>query len=240
MLSFLREQGGTQASSGKSNRAADTTSGHGAEPPREEKYLTVASHGGRTRRSTILLAVLFIAGLLCLWFMIKKSTPSAAVATTVDTEKAQIEEAMTRLIGVKSEMFSKMDEIVKKFYEFSDVLQIKVGELAKNPFTLDLFGAGAKKEPEVKPGPRMDAALLWRQGVERQAKDMQLLSIMQSDQGTCCMIGDQILRKGDSIQNFAIRQIGEDYVTLEWKPEQDDRPPGTESERIEIVLELPR
>ena len=32
-----------------------------------------------------------------------------------------------------------MDEIVKKFYEFSDVVQVKVGELAKNPFEVEGF-----------------------------------------------------------------------------------------------------
>ena len=234
MLSFLREQGGVEVSSGKSEAAANKTLGQGAEPPLEEKYLTVASHQGRTRRSTILLAVLFIAGLLCLWLMIKKSTPSAAVATTVDTEKAQIEAAMTRLIGVKSEMFSRMDEIVKKFYEFSNVLQININELSKNPFALDLFAE--KDGPKVE-APKIDSVLLWRREIEQKAQDMQLLSIVQSDKGICCMIGDQILREGDTIEGFKVRQIGEDFVKLEWDPEHDNRPPGAE-DRIEIVLRL--
>ena len=238
MLSFLREQGGAEESSRKTEVAAGQTSSNGVKSPQEEKFLTVASHGGRTRRSTILLAVLFIAGLLCLWFMIKKSTPSTAVATTVDTEQTQVEQAMSRLTGVKSEMFSRMDEIVKKFYEFSDVLQIKVDELAKNPFTLDLYVGGSKKKTEQEPAPKMDVALLWRQEIERKAQELKLLSIMQSDQGACCMIGDKILRNGDSIQDFVISQIGEDFVKIEWRPEQDDRPPGTESERVEIVLAL--
>jgi hypothetical protein len=240
MLSFLREQGGADVPSRKGEAETGQTPDGGGEQPREEQYLTVADHGGRTRKSTILLAALFIAGLLCLWFMIKKSTPSAAVAITVDTEETQVEAAIARLTGFKSELFHRMDEIVKKFYEFSNVLQVKVEELAKNPFSLELSMAKAVKEPEVDKVPTIDAALVWRQEIERKAQDMQLLSIVQSDKGTCCMIGDQILRRGDSIEGFKIRQIGEDYATLEWAPEQDNRPAGAENERIEIVLRLPK
>jgi len=132
-----------------------------------------------------------------------------------------------------------MDEIVKKFYEFSNVLQVKVSELAKNPFSLELDLVSAKK-PEEEKAPAIDAALVWRQEIERKAQKMQLLSIVQSDKGTCCMIGDQILRQGDSIEGFKVRQIGQDYATLEWAPDQDDRPAGAEKDRIEIVLRLPK
>ena len=137
MLSFLREQGGADVPSRKEDvPAGKTSSGDGG--PSQEQYLTVADSVGRTRKSTILLAILFIAGMLCLWFMIQKSTPNAAVAVTVDTEETQVEAALARLTGFKSELFKRMDEIVKKFYEFSDVLQVKVSELAKNPFSLEI------------------------------------------------------------------------------------------------------
>ena len=239
MLSFLREQGGVDVPSRKPDVAGGKTSADGIEQPREEQYLTVAAHEGRTRRSTILLAVLFIIGLLCLGFMIKKSTPKAALAATVDTEEVQIETALARLTGAKTEMFSRMDEIVKKFYEFSNVLQVQVSELVKNPFTLELFQVVQKEEPDVEEAPTVDAAVVWRQEVQRKADDLQLLSIMQSDQGHCCMIGDKILRKGDSIAGFEVRTIGDDFVKLEWNPERDDRPAGAEADRMEVVLRLP-
>lgn len=44
---------------------------------------------------------------------------------------------------------------------------------------------------------------------------LQLLSIMQSDQGDCCMIGDKILYEGDSIEGFKVSQIGDSFVKLE-------------------------
>jgi len=239
MLSFLREQGNGDSPAQKPDTAAEAVPGDGAEKPREQEYLTVAASGKRTRKSTILLAVLFIIGLLCLGYMIKKSTPQAASAASDVTEETQLEAAIARLTGVKSEMFNSMDEIVRKFYEFSDVLQIKVGELVKNPFKLELFSANVKEEPRVEiKVPEIDTEMVKQRQIRQKAKEMQLLSIMQSDRGDCCMIGDKILYEGDYITDFKVRQIGDSFVKLEWNPDRNNGPSGTQSEAVEIVLNL--
>ena len=54
---------------------------------------------------------------------------------------------------------------------------------------------------------------------------LQLLSIMQSDQGNCCMINDRILYEGDSIRGFKVCRIGDSFVKLKY-------------EDVEIVLKL--
>ncbi|UCE98893.1 MAG: hypothetical protein JSV82_06820 [Planctomycetota bacterium] len=191
-----------------------------------QEYLSVAAHEKNVRKTTMLLAILFGIGLLCLWFMIKKSTPSTAAAATVSAEETHLEKAIAQLIGVKSEMFNRMDEIVKKFYEFSNVQQVKVGELAKNPFKLEMFLANIKKNTDGKELD-IDLELLRQEQLTGQARDMQLLSIMQSnaDKGNCCMIDDKILYEGDSIRGFKVRQISGSTVSLE-------------SEGLEIVLKL--
>ena len=123
-------------------------------------------------------------------------------------------------------MFNRMDEIVGKFYEFSDVPQVKVNELAKNPFELETFSTNLEKKPgaEVK-GDEIDANMLWQQQMRRRSQGMQLWSIMQSNQGNRCMIDDKVLREGDSIKGFKVRQIGDIFVKLE-------------SNGVEIVLKL--
>ena len=68
-------------------------------------------------------------GLLGLMLMIRRSQPQAASAAPAAGDQTKIEAAITRLTGVRSEMADRMDEIVKKFYEFSDVVQVKVDEL---------------------------------------------------------------------------------------------------------------
>jgi hypothetical protein len=162
MLSFLRDQGNSDLPAQKPDAASGTPDAGTGKPERE--YLTVAAHGRRTRKSTTMLAVLFIIGLVCLWFMIKKSAPKAASAAA-GTEETQIEAAIVRLTGVKSEMFSGMDEIVRKFYEFSDVLQVQVSELVKNPFELQLFLANLKKSDAEEKVPEFDTEGLWRRAI---------------------------------------------------------------------------
>ena len=240
MLSFMREREPEDSSAKKlpaSSRVPTDSaeeSGEQAPPLRQgrgqgdiqtqqrayqgaEEYLTVAAQNKNARKSTMLLAVLFGMGLLCLWFMIKKSPAPAAGAGTgaiISTEETQIEMAIARLTGVRSEMFNRMDEIVKKFYEFSDVQQVKVDELVKNPFKHELFLVGVEEISDTEEGDFDIDAEMMRQ----QTKSMQLLSLMQSEQGNCCMIDDKILYEGDLIKGFKVSQIGDGFVKLEWDP----------------------
>jgi len=239
MLSFLREQSNGDSLAQKPDTVVESAPGDGAEKPQEQEYLTVAAPAKRTRKSTILLAVLFIIGLLCLGYMIKKSTPQAASAASDVPEETQLEAAITRLTGVKSEMFNSMDEIVNKFYEFSDVVQVKVGELVKNPFKVELFSANVKEEPRIEiKVPEIDTELVKQQQIRQKAKEMKLLSIMQSDRGNCCMIGDKILYKGDYIKDFMVSQIGNNFVKLEWNSYRSNGSSEIKSEPVEIMLNL--
>ena len=181
-----------------------------------------------------MLAVLFIIGMLCLWFMIRKSSPQSVSAAVVDTEEVKIESAIARITGVKTEMFTGMDEIVKKFYEFSDVLQVRVNELAKNPFILELFMSGKSDEPEEEQIEeeivKVDAETIWQQKILDSAAQLELQSIMltqpskrgmRSTSRYCCMIDNEILYEGNLIGGFRILQIGNDFVELEWNEDSE-------------------
>ena len=226
MLSFMREQELEDSSVQKPPAAAGGLPTAGTEGAQEQEYVTVAADDKNVRKSTMRLAALFAIGLLCLLFMIKKSTPQRATASAVGTEEPQIELAITRLTGVRSEMFNRMDEIVKKFYEFSDVQQVNVEELAKNPFKNEIFLGNIKKISDTEERDSdIDIEMMRQQQLRQQAKDMQLLSIMQSERGNCCMIDDRILYEGDSIKSFTVKQISDSFVKLA-------------SEGIEIILKL--
>ena len=216
MLSFLRDQSLEDLPAQKKADAAVDAD----KPPvddteksqsQESEFLTVTSDGKRVRKTTTLLAVLFVIGLLCLWFMIKKSTPKSATAAAGKTEDTLVETAIARLTGVKTEMFGRMDEIVGKFYEFSEVPQVEVKELAKNPFELETISGNLNSGIENE----IDARMLWQQQLRQNSKGMQLWSIMQTHQGNRCMIDDEILSEGDSIKGFKVIQIGDSFVKLE-------------------------
>lgn len=187
-----------------------------AAPQQEEKdCLTVATKGKDVRRSTVILSVLFIIGLICLGIMIKKSAPQAAAANTKsNTEELQLEVAIAKLTGIKSEMFNRMDEIVNKFYEFSDVFQVQVGELVKNPFQLESF-IEQMNDNSNDERPSINVEMMVREQIKLKAKELKLYSTMESEKGACCMINNKILYEGDSIEDFIVKKISKDNVILE-------------------------
>jgi hypothetical protein len=68
-------------------------------------------------------------------------------------EEGQIEMAVTEFVGVRSETFNLIGEIVEKFCEFSDVQRvIKVNELKKNPFKSEIFLGNLKKKSDTEKG----------------------------------------------------------------------------------------
>lgn len=227
MLSFMREQG-----------AGDQTTVPGQNQGGEaQDFLTVAANSKSLRKSTILVTILIAIGLVCLWFMIRKSRPQAASAKAAD-EETKIEVAISRLTGVSSEMATRMDEVVNKFYEFSDVCQVDVGELAKNPFEVEVLMKSIKEQDEAGASGREEAekkALLKREILKKRASTLKLLSVMRSEDGNACMINDRILARGDSIEGFTIGQIGGDFVELIY---QSDSGQSSGTEDLTIVLKL--
>jgi len=213
MLSFLREQTGIGSSASKPSATSANASAGGTDAS-EQQYLTVSSRSKQARKSTIILAALFGIGALCLFVMIKKSTPDAAAAADNDAEEAKIESAISQITGVRTQMYDRMDEIVGKFNEFSDVKQVGVDELAKNPFEHQMFSSEMPKKADNEEQGGM-AELLRQQQLWQQSREMQLLTIMQSENGNCCMIDDKILYKGDRIRDFIVTDVAENSVKLE-------------------------
>lgn len=236
MLSFMREQEAGNPAERPSGEAGSRNP-QAAEGPGAQEYLTVAANRQSLRRSTILVAILVAIGLVCLLFMIRKSQPQAASAKQSGGDEKKIEAAISRLTGVRSEMVDRMDEIVKKFYEFSDVFQVKVSELAKNPFQVE---GGVKAVPgvaAVPEDPQAQAEQVRREKMQQQAATLRLLSIMRSDIGHSCMINDEILRQGDIIEGFVISQIGNNFVELTWLP-AGAAGNASETEKLSVTLKL--
>jgi len=102
------------------------------------------------------------------------------------------------------------------------VPQVKVNELAKNPFEVETFLANLREKPGAE---GIDAKKLWQQQIRYKSQGMQLLSIMQSNGRNCCMIDDKLLYEGDSIDGFKVLQISDSEVELE-------------SDGVQIILKL--
>ncbi len=239
MLSFMREQGSGNPSD-RSSSSAGAQEGRSPGNASAQEYYTVASNKKNLRRSTIVVAILVGLGLACLWLMIRRIEPQAASARQAQDEEAKIDAAIGRITGVSSEMVDRMDEIVQKFYEFSDVSQVKVNELVKNPFEVEGYMGDLKDEIIITEDPQVQAALIRRQRLQQQANTLRLFSIMRSDRGQSCVINDQILQEGDRIQgtDFTVAQIGSNFVEVVWLPAAGTGRGTSETEEPKIVLKL--
>ena len=177
---------------------------------KEQDFLTVATKEKDVRKSTTILGVLFIIGLICLGIMIKKSAPKAAVSKTVDAEQLQLEIAIAQVFQYKDNALNDMDEIVNKFYELSDVIQVAVNQLVKNPFQLEtLIPKKENGETDI------NVEMIIQKEIELRARELKLYSVMKSEKGVCCMINNKILYEGESIDDFVVKQINTDNVLLE-------------------------
>ena len=204
---FMNDENTEDNAVGNNEAASDNNASQGSLQNLEQDYLVPAEHGRNLKRSTITLAILFSVGVLCLWFMIKQTGPKQAAAST---EEAQIEKAIAQLTGIKTEMNSRMDEVVDKFYQFSNVEQVEVDELKRNPFVYDFT-------PEVEDD-GVDKYIVNReilkQEMQTKSGRMRLWSIMESPQGSCCMIDDELFYEGDKIQDLTITRIEDSFVEL--------------------------
>lgn len=238
MLSFIREPGAGDPSANQKKNGGQQPS-KGSEDNGSLEYLTVATTSKSLQKSTILVAILVAIGLVCLWFMIRRSQPQAASAKQTDEEQTKMEAAIGRLTGISSEMVSKMDQILDKFYEFSGVFQVQVGELVKNPFQVEGSNKDLKVEVTSQAAAGADADPVRRQHLKQRAGSLSLLSVMKSGQASCCLINDKLLRQGDMIEGFVITRIGSDSVELAWGG--DGNPASgksAETEAFTIVLKL--
>jgi hypothetical protein len=200
MLSFLNENENRNSQPDDVQSSADQVREDSETPVEEQDYLMPADSGKSVKQSTILLTILIVAGAAVIWGMIKKTVPQDASAAS-NTEDMQVESAIAKLTGIRTEMYGKLDQIAEKFYQFSNVNQVSVDQLSKNPFihAKGYSGGALTKELTNKDGKNTQ----WR-----------LWSIMDSQQGLCCMINNKLLYVGDSINGMTVSQISKNAVEL--------------------------
>jgi preprotein translocase subunit SecG len=206
MMDFLKENG---AAKNLDKLQAGDEERLNSELGSDSDYVTTASREKNIKNGTIILAVIFCVSLVCLWFMIKKTTPQTAAAKT-GSEDIKVEDAIAKITGTKAEFFKGVDNVMSKFRDFSGTLQVKVNELQKNPFEHERYSTLAMPldRQELFPAAKRNA------NTDRQSDGMQLLGIMKSPKGYCCMINDKTLYKGDTVDGWKIVAITEDSVEL--------------------------
>ena len=204
MLNYLKDGNGIPAVDETSQQVENT-------PDSSQEYLTVAQHGKTARQGTIILMILFVVGGLGVWFMIQKVVP-AQVQAASEEETQEIDLVLAQLDSFQNQVSGQMDSVVGRFYQASELGQIEVQELKKNPFCIEASQAEEKKEEKKQ---ELEKQQQRRMQIEAEAAQLDLFGITRRDQGNCCMINDKILFVGNQINGFTVQSISTQKVRLE-------------------------
>lgn len=205
MLSFLRDGSQTPAAAQMQSEGTSASSA-----PAAQDFLRPAVRNQTVKQGTILLAVLFLAGGAAVWWMIKKSGLSQAQGATA-AETSHIDEMLSQLKSFQKDMNSQMSSVSSRFSQISQLGQITVEELKKNPFR--------QEWTPVSPGEDLSfsQSLLRKEEMRRKAAGLKLWSITARPDRSCCMIGDKVLYVGDAVSGFVVKEIHPDRVVLGWE-----------------------
>jgi len=218
MMEFLKENLAVDSDDDKSDQPCQSDTVETENADSQSDYLTVESRDKRIRRGTVLLMISFAAALLLLCIMIIK-TRSTDASAQGRTEDVQIETAIARLTGIKTELFTSLNGIAQKFYDLSNDRQVAVHELQKNPFCLEsVFRTIVPNQDpqDNKANTPADTFAAKKAQLAELAEMMQLKSISIADKSgqSCCMIDDTVLTHGGQIDGFRVEKIAPGFVEL--------------------------
>ena len=163
MLSFMKEDGNQKSAPESSKLAERISDAEEQEEIQTEDYLVPSASQKKVKYSTMILGVVFVAGVLSLFTMIKKSTPAEAQAGLSEQE-LKIESAIAKLTGSKTQMNGKMNDIVNMIASLSDVvgavikpevngdISINDNEIFNDSETNPLFHLKRGDQKEISPG----------------------------------------------------------------------------------------
>ena len=208
MLSFQKDDNNAAANLSPS---ADTAAPQGG-LTQQTDYLTVSGHGKKLRQSTMALILLFAVGAGGVWFMIKKTGPTAANAAPAQ-DSTQLEAALAQINSVQAEIDSEMNSVVNRFNHFNDVEQISVNELKKNPFELE---TGSVPDESVADAMEQNKQKELEARARQKAGQLELWSITSTPKGNCCMINNKLLYAGDVVSDLTVKTINKKSVMLDY------------------------
>ncbi|MEJ5259898.1 MAG: hypothetical protein WHS88_06895 [Anaerohalosphaeraceae bacterium] len=203
MLSFLRDGSQTPAAARMENEGASASP-----TPASSDFLRPAVRNQTVRQGTIVLTILFLTGGAAVWWMVKKSGLSEAQGSTA-AETSQIDQVLVQLSSFQKDMNSQMNSVAGRFSQVSELGQITVSDLKKNPFRQEPASGG--------PDLSFSQALMRKEEMRRKAAGLKLWSITARADRPCCMIGDKVLYVGDAVSGFVVKAIHPDRVILGWE-----------------------
>jgi hypothetical protein len=186
-----------------------------------DENLVVEEQKAPLSRGTLAMFIIMVVGAATLFFMYRQTGPkSAGAAVTQETATAH-QTISTFLSGgdasVKSmeKLLRNTEKIVQQFVKYPSRTQIPLSDLRTNPFrqheeVAAKAGTGPTSE-EVEKARREKM----RGEALKAVQELQLQSIMFSDNRKACMINNSLYREGQQVGDFTIEKISPQSVVVE-------------------------
>ena len=189
------------------------------EDMREPDLTQTPSVAGRLRQlggGNLVLVGLFVAGILCVYFLSIRKGPSAASAEQL-TAEAKVDVALNHIrkeTGDRAGRPSEAMAVVKTFYHETGARQIPASKLNGNPFAFKPPGAEEPAATDTRESgfSAFDSPVYVQSlgAVER----LQLQSILKGPNGSVAMISNNLLTEGQMIEGWKIVKIQPREVIL--------------------------
>jgi hypothetical protein len=178
----------------------------------EKARAELAEKVNKVGAANLMLAGLFVAGIAVVYLLSLRGNAEKAVAAQT-TEEIRVSGALAKF----SQRRESAKSIVDSFYFDATQRQISRKLLSGDPFE-----AQEREKPEsVEIGPEVvvvqpDAASEKARAVAA-AKALRLQSILSGPQGDIAMIGNKLVRPGDTLAGWKVTGIEPTRVVLQWE-----------------------
>jgi hypothetical protein len=177
-----------------------------------DKYVKLA----RMHGANLILAGLFAAGLATVYLLSLRGGPEKDVGTLTPQEM-RVSSALEKFGGPQKKT-TKAKNIIKSFYFDSKQRQIPRNSLSGDPFVV--YEPEPEKAEPIVPKtvkPEVDTAKV---AALAAVKELKLQSILSGPNGKIAMIGNELLRQGNTVEGWTISEITPTSVVLRWRDQQ--------------------
>jgi hypothetical protein len=193
------------------------------EPPAEQEPAAPVTMSRKKpsmlSRNNLVLAGLFLGGIVVIAVLHLKAGPRSAVAASTAND-TQMDTLLATLTQVKNDCRSATSSsVIHQFYFEAKQRQVPPDQLASNPFRMIL--PQAPPPPAELQGPPKVAApdpevLALAEALDN-IRDLTLQSVLTGSAGATAIVSNEVLTVGQNVRGWTVVEIAPRQVVLQWK-----------------------
>jgi hypothetical protein len=188
-----------------------------------DSSFVVAENKRPISKSTLVMIVIILCAKAGMYFMYKRSSPSAAEAGDAKATQVikQFMSEKEKNFSLMQKMLTETKSVVDQFMNYPNLKQIPLSDLQANPFAVPKpkddgeLSPAAREKKEREERERLEAE---KSAVAKAANDLRLMSVVTSGVRKACMINNAMYTQGQIVQSgdlsFMIEEIAPNRVVV--------------------------